>query len=57
MCLPELDLNGHGPLSPGAAIPTLFFPTVIAGFRAFGVKIACVHSGDSVLHFRNREKL
>jgi hypothetical protein len=28
--------TGHGPLSPGAAIPTLFLPTVTLGFRPFG---------------------
>jgi hypothetical protein len=31
---------GHGPLSPGAAIPTLFLPTVTLGFRAIRLGIA-----------------
>ena len=34
---------GHGPLSPGAAIPTLFLSTVTLGFRPFGLGLACVY--------------
>jgi hypothetical protein len=37
------DYGGHGPLSPGAAIPTLFLPTVILGFRQFELGLAFVH--------------
>jgi hypothetical protein len=37
-----IPLLGHGLLSPGAAIPTLFLPTVTLGFRPFGLGQACV---------------
>ena len=34
---------GHDPLSLGAAIPTLFLPTVTSGFRPFGSGLAGVY--------------
>jgi hypothetical protein len=45
--------NGNGLLSPGAAIFTMFLPTVTLGCRPFGLGLACVYvveiavTGDS----------
>jgi hypothetical protein len=36
------SFESHGPLSPGATIPTLFLPTVTLGFRPFGLELASV---------------
>jgi hypothetical protein len=37
-----MSVRGHGPLSPEAAIPSLFLPTVTLGFWPFGLELASV---------------
>jgi hypothetical protein len=41
--LAKSRIAGHGPLSPEAAIPTLFLPTVTLEFMPFGLGLASVY--------------